>query len=177
MKSPTTLPHIIFDHLTINTAHNCQHTNYAVHESHLPFFKPLTLPGGHCFTHPDSDLCQMQILHTKLQPGHSVLTIFSDHGIPAITCHLCLDISLFSVVWTHAITAHRETAQRLPHNVPQEIRATCAAMPYVRRPDGLFITVHFQPGLFLLTLPQMTSLGSFEAACFYTFWLNHHGLI
>lgn len=176
MKNACTFPTVTFDLLTVNIGETQRFTEIAQPDAALPLLKPLTSPGFHLIGGP-SDTRPMFMMHTPVQPGYSIVTLGELFGGPAVTCHLCLNTSLASKVWTESLIYHLEYAHSLPDTVDIVARTMCAKRPYLPQPAGLFMAVHMQPGVFNISAEELRYLTTFEPALYYILWLYYKGLL
>lgn len=167
-------PKVTFDHLTVNTGHNHRQTSYELDSDSLECLSPLTAIGRHSLGYiPGAQ--DFNLLHTKLQPGHSVFSVFRDRA-PLVTCHACLDISCAPEIWAHAIEMHRKQNETYLKCLGSHA-GEFSSMPFVRKPSGLFLTVHFHAPLIALPPSRQAWLGSFEPALYYAFWVDYRKAI
>jgi hypothetical protein len=170
MNNPhCSLPRVSFDHLTINTGHNCRH-ELRLSDHLYEKMRPLTAPGFyrldklHVFK-------GVALLTTHFDPEHVGFSVFKDEE-PIVSCHCCLEASAGERVWARVVERHRSYAETLLEQpLPEPVRAECVAMPFVRRPPGLFLTVHLQPGLYQHR-EFGNWVGQFEWMLYYCFWVT-----
>ena len=164
-------PEVTFDHLTINTGHNCRHADYFPDGPAADRLGAFVRPGWHLVPVAGTEDLILPMLLTNLQPGHVVFTLFLvNPSLPVLTCHACLDPQVGESVWLKLITAHRDEAS-VPAGLPDVLKQFTLTMAPVRRPPGCFLSVHLQAGLPDFPGP-VGWLGWFERNFYWHLWAD-----
>jgi len=171
MKSPQThvdgnrrLPSATFSHLTLQTGHVCEHTDFRVNGRAADFLLSCTSDGLH--TLPDG----YALLVSRPTLEH---VVFSVHHGPfmLVACHACLDATACTDTWQRVLSILRE----------QPLEAVLAALgcpgpydwyfqtPPLRQPKGPFLAVWLCPSC-ELDPEALGWLGDFERCFYWALW-------